>query len=120
MIVYLNIEEVIKIIRKEDEPKKVLQKKYKLSSVQVDSILEIRLRQLAKLEEEKIRAEQKDLDGEKAELEKILNSKARLKTLVKKELTEDAENMATKEKVFWLKEKRPLLLMKLNLFLQIL
>ena len=53
MIVYLNIEEVIKIIRKEDEPKKVLQKKYKLSSVQVDSILEIRLRQLAKLEEEK-------------------------------------------------------------------
>ena len=98
MIVYLNIEEVIKIIRKEDEPKKVLQKKYKLSSVQVDSILEIRLRQLAKLEEEKIRAEQKDLDGEKAELEKILNSKARLKTLVKKELTEDAEKYGDERK----------------------
>ena len=58
MVVYLNIEEVIKIIRTEDEPKKVLQKKFKLSSVQVDSILEIRLRQLAKLEEVKIRAEQ--------------------------------------------------------------
>jgi topoisomerase-4 subunit A len=86
MIVYLNIEEVIKIIRKEDEPKKVLQKKYKLSSVQVDAILEIRLRQLAKLEEEKIRAEQEELEGEKSELEKILNSKARLKTLIKKEL----------------------------------
>ena len=47
--------------------------------MQVDSILEIRLRQLAKLEEEKIRAEQKELDGEKSELEKVLNSKARLK-----------------------------------------
>ena len=71
-IVYLNIEEVIKIIRKEDEPKKVLQRKYKLSSIQVDSILEIRFRQLAKLEEEKIQAEQKELEGEKSELEKIL------------------------------------------------
>ncbi|GIS75199.1 MAG: hypothetical protein CM1200mP12_09180 [Gammaproteobacteria bacterium] len=78
--------------------RKFFKKKYKLSSVQVDSILEIRLRQLAKLEEEKIRAEQKDLDGEKAELEKILNSKARLKTLVKKELTEDAEKYGDERK----------------------
>ena len=62
MVVYLNIEEVIKIIRTEDDPKKVLQKKYKLSSVQVDSILEIRLRQLAKLEEENIRTEQQELE----------------------------------------------------------
>ena len=98
MIVYLNIEEVIKIIRKEDEPKKVLQKKYKLSSVQVDAILEIRLRQLAKLEEEKIRVEQEELEGEKSELEKILNSKARLKTLIKKELTEDAERYGDERK----------------------
>ena len=98
MTVYLNIEEVIKIIRTEDEPKKVLQKKFKLSSVQVDSILEIRLRQLAKLEEVKIRAEQIDLDSEKTELEKIIKSKARLKTLIIKELKEDAEKYGDSRK----------------------
>ena len=98
MVVYLNIEEVIKIIRTEDDPKKVLQKKFKLSSIQVDSILEIRLRQLAKLEEEKIKAEQKDLESERGELEKILNSKSRLKTLVKKELTEDVEKYGDSRK----------------------
>ena len=83
MIVYLNVEEVIKIIRTEDEPKKVLQKKYKLSSVQVDSTLEIRLRQLAKLEEEKIRVEQLELEIERTDLEKIIDSKTRLKTLIR-------------------------------------
>ena len=98
MTVYLHIEEVIKIIRTEDEPKKVLQKKFKLSSVQVDSILEIRLRQLAKLEEVKIRAEQIDLDSEKTELEKIIKSKARLKTLIIKELKEDAEKYGDSRK----------------------
>ncbi len=98
MVVYLNIEEVIKIIRTEDDPKKVLQKKFKLSSIQVDSILEIRLRQLAKLEEDKIKTEQKDLESEKKELEKILNSKSRLKTLVKKELTEDVEKFGDSRK----------------------
>ena len=98
MVVYINIEEVIKIIRTEDDPKKVLQKKFKLSSIQVDSILEIRLRQLAKLEEDKIRTEQKDLESEKKELEKILNSKSRLKTLVKKELTEDVEKYGDSRK----------------------
>ena len=98
MVVYLNIEEVIKVIRTEDDPKKVLQKKFKLSSIQVDSILDIRLRQLAKLEEDKIKAEQKDLESEKKELEKILNSKSRLKTLVKKELTEDVEKYGDSRK----------------------
>ena len=98
MVVYLNIEEVIKIIRTEDDPKKALQKKFKLSSIQVDSILEIRLRQLAKLEEDKIKTEQKDLESEKKELEKILNSKSRLKTLVKKELTEDVEKYGDSRK----------------------
>ena len=98
MVVYLNIEEVIKIIRTEDDPKKVLQKKYKLSSVQVDSILEIRLRQLAKLEEEKIRTEQQELEGEQLELEKIINSKGRLKTLIRKELIEDAEKYGDERK----------------------
>ena len=91
LIVYLNIDEVINIIRNEDEPKKVLQKKFKLSVVQVEAILEIRLRQLAKLEEIKITEEQGNLDTERKELEKLLGSKARLKTLIKKELKADAE-----------------------------
>ena len=91
LIVYLNIDEVINIIRNEDEPKKVLQKKFKLSVVQVEAILEIRLRQLAKLEEIKIKEEQGNLDTERKELEKLLGSKSRLKTLIKKELKADAE-----------------------------
>jgi len=91
LVVFLNIDEVIKIIRNEDEPKKVLQKKFKLSVIQVDAILEIRLRQLAKLEEIKIKEEQGTLDSERKELEKLLGSKARLKTLIKKELEADAE-----------------------------
>jgi topoisomerase-4 subunit A len=91
LVIYLNIDEVISIIRNEEEPKKVLQKKFKLSVVQVDAILEIRLRQLAKLEEIKITEEQGTLDSERKELEKLLGSKARLKTLIKKELIADAE-----------------------------
>tara|TARA_B100000405_G_scaffold177547_1_gene124110 strand:- start:831 stop:3089 length:2259 start_codon:yes stop_codon:yes gene_type:complete len=91
LVVFLNIDEVINIIRNEDEPKKVLQKKFKLSVIQVDAILEIRLRQLAKLEEIKIKEEQGNLDSERKELEKLLGSKSRLKTLIKKELKADAE-----------------------------
>ncbi|HJM15183.1 MAG TPA: DNA gyrase C-terminal beta-propeller domain-containing protein, partial [SAR86 cluster bacterium] len=91
LIVFINIDEVISIIRNEDEPKKVLQKKFKLSVIQVDAILEIRLRQLAKLEEIKIKEEQGSLDSERKDLEKLLGSKTRLKTLIKKELKADAE-----------------------------
>ena len=82
---------MIHIIRNEDEPKKVLQKKFNLSTVQVDAILEIRLRQLAKLEEIKIQAEQGKLDVERIDLEKTLGSKTRLKTLIKNELKADIE-----------------------------
>jgi topoisomerase-4 subunit A len=91
LVIYLNIDEVISIIRNEDEPKKVLQKKFQLSIIQVDAILEIRLRQLAKLEEIKIKEEQGHLDSERKELEKLLGSKTRLKTLIKKELIADSE-----------------------------
>ena len=91
LIVFINIDEVISIIRNEEEPKKVLQKKFKLSVIQVDAILEIRLRQLAKLEEIKIKEEQGNLDSERKDLEKLLGSKSRLKTLIKKELKADAE-----------------------------
>ena len=71
--------------------KKSLQKKFKLSLIQVNAILEIRLKQLAKLEEEKIKAEQSELEKERKDLEKTLKSKVRLKTLIKKELQADAE-----------------------------
>ena len=98
MIAFLNLDEVIHIIRTEDKPKVALKKQFQLSDIQVESILEIRLRQLAKLEEEKIRVEEDSLESERNELEKILNSKGRLKTLVKKELKEDAELYSDKRK----------------------
>jgi len=88
---YLNIDEVIHIIRSEDEPKPVLMKKFKLSDIQAEAILNLRLRNLAKLEEMKIRGEQDELNEEREILEKTLKSAARLKTLIKKEILEDAE-----------------------------
>ena len=88
---YLNIDEVIAIIRREDEPKPVLMKKFKLSDMQAEAILNLRLRNLAKLEEMKIRDEQDELNEERATLDKTLGSAARLKTLIKKEILEDAE-----------------------------
>ena len=90
-IAYLNIDEVIAIIREEDNPKPVLMKRFKLSEIQADAILDLKLRHLAKLEEFKIDGERKELRAEKKELEKILGSQARLKTLVKKELLADVE-----------------------------
>ncbi|MCB1692120.1 MAG: DNA topoisomerase IV subunit A [Pseudomonadales bacterium] len=91
LIAYLNIDEVIRIIRTEDKPKDALMAKFKLSERQADAILDLRLRNLARLEEEKIRGEQAELDGERVDIEKTINSKARLKTLLKKELAADAE-----------------------------
>ena len=89
LTVYAHIDEVIRIIRHEDEPKSALMKKFKLSEIQADAILEIKLRQLAKLEEIKIREEQSALSAEKDDIEKTLGSATRLKTLVKNELKED-------------------------------
>lgn len=96
LIVYLNIDEVIRIIRREDEPKIVLMKKFKLSELQADAILDIKLRQLAKLEEIKIREEQDALSKEKADIEKTLSSATRLKTLIKNELKEDQKSYGDK------------------------
>jgi len=92
LIAYLNIDEVIRIIRTEDRPKPVLMERFSLSDEQAEAILQLRLRHLAKLEEMKIRGEQEDLDKERQQLEKILSSEARLKTLIKKELRADAKN----------------------------
>ena len=92
LIAHTNLDEVIRIIRNEDEPKPVLMKTFKLSDAQAEAILEIRLRQLAKLEREKLEQEHKDLGLEKKEIEKVLSSKGRLKTLIKNELKADAES----------------------------
>ncbi len=91
LIAYLNLDEVIVIIRKHDEPKPVLRKRFKLSDAQAEAILEIKLRHLAKLEEMKIKGEQKDLAKERDLLTKILGSRAKLRKLVREELAADAE-----------------------------
>lgn len=91
LIAYLNIDEVIRIIRTEDKPKEALIKHFKLSDKQAEAILDLKLRNLAKLEEMEIRGEQKSLAEERDSLEQTLGSKARLKTLVKKELLADAQ-----------------------------
>jgi topoisomerase-4 subunit A len=89
-IAYLNLDEVIRIVRSEDEPKPVLMKRFKLSEEQADYILETRLRQLARLEEMKIEAERNQLEEERARINVLLKSQAKLKTLIKGELQADA------------------------------
>ena len=90
-IAYLNLDEVIRIVRTEDEPRPVLIARFRLSDEQADYILETKLRQLARLEEMKINAERDALEEERASLSVTLGSKARLKTLIKQELREDAK-----------------------------
>ncbi len=86
MIAFLNIDEVIHIIRNEDKPKPVLMKRFNLSDVQAEAVLNLKLRNLARLEEMKIRAEQDELVKERDGLEKTLGSRQRMKTVIKKEL----------------------------------
>ncbi|MGN6313973.1 MAG: DNA topoisomerase IV subunit A, partial [Rhodanobacteraceae bacterium] len=90
-IAFLNLDEVIRIVRAEDEPKPVLIRRFKLSEEQADYILETRLRQLARLEEMKINAERDELEEERAKIEVTLKSKQRLRTLIKQELKADAD-----------------------------
>ena len=91
LIAFLNLDEVIRIIRTEDEPKAVLMQSFNLSDDQADYILDTKLRQLARLEEMKIRGEQDELDSERDRLIGILGSKAKLKKLIKDELLADAK-----------------------------
>ena len=91
LIAYLDIDKVIAIIRTEDKPKPALMKRFKLSDIQAEAILNLRLRNLAKLEEMKIRGEQEELDEERDGLDQTLKSASRLKTLIKNEIIEDAE-----------------------------
>ncbi len=91
LVAFLNLDEVIHIIRTEDEPRPVLMARFDLTEVQADYVLDTKLRQLARLEEIKIRAEQEELAKERDHLEKTLGSRQRMKTLVRKELEADAE-----------------------------
>jgi topoisomerase IV subunit A len=91
LIAYLNIDEVIAIIRYEDHPKAVMIERFGITDIQAEAILELKLRHLAKLEEIKIKGEQAELEQERAQLEAILGSKELLNNLIKSELEEDAE-----------------------------
>lgn len=95
MIAFLNIDEVIEIIRTEDEPKPVLMTRFNLSDEQAEAILNLRLRHLAKLEEHQLQAEKDKLEEERSNLELILGSERRLNTLIKKEIQEDAKKYAS-------------------------
>ena len=95
---YLNLDEVIKIIRENDKPKPVLMQRFKLTDIQAEAILELKLRHLAKLEEITIKAEKKELKAEKEELEKILGSAQRMKSLIRTELEEIAIKFGDKRR----------------------
>lgn len=98
LVAYLSIDEVIHIIRTEDDPKEKLMKKFKLSEIQANAILDLKLRHLAKLEEMQIKGEQSELSAERDTLEKLLKSDAKLKALIKEELLADAEKHGDKRK----------------------
>ena len=91
LVAYLNLDEVIRIIREEEDAKGRLKQRFRLTDEQAGAILDLRLRQLARLEEDKLVAEQTALRAESEELTRTLNSSARMKTLIKRELAADAE-----------------------------
>ena len=91
LVAYLNLDEVIRIIRNEDRPRAALIERFGLSEEQAEAILELRLRQLARLEEIKIRAEQDELGAERDDIQRTLGSARRLKRMVRDELLRDAE-----------------------------
>ncbi|AVP96240.1 DNA topoisomerase IV subunit A [Ahniella affigens] len=97
-IAYLNLDEVIRIIRTEEEPRAKLISRFKLSETQADYILDTKLRQLARLEEMKIRGEMDELEEERARINSTLKSKDRLKMLVKDELRKDADQFGDKRR----------------------
>ena len=91
LIAFLNIDEVINIIRYEDDPKTELMQRFNLTEIQSEAILELKLRHLAKLEEMRIKGEQSDLAKERDQLQALLGSPRKLNSLIKKELQQDAD-----------------------------
>ncbi len=106
LIAYLNLEEVIRILRFEDKLKPALIARFQLSDVQAEAILETRLRHLARLEEVKLRGEQGELCKEQAQLQQLLGSEQRLSTLIRKEIQDDAKRFADPRRCR-LVERRP-------------
>ena len=98
LIAYLNIDEVIAIIRREEKPKPVLIAQFKISEIQAEAILELKLRHLAKLEEVKIKSEAEELGKERKSIELLLSSETRLKTYIKKELRVILEEFGDKRR----------------------
>jgi topoisomerase-4 subunit A len=98
LVAYLNLDEVIRIVRTEDEPKPVLMRRFSLSDLQAEAILETKLRHLARLEEMKIRGEQAELAAERDELQKILGSPQLLKKLIRGEIEADAAAFGDKRR----------------------
>jgi topoisomerase-4 subunit A len=98
LIAYLNVDEVIRIIRTQDEPKPMLMKRFKLSELQAEAILELKLRYLNRLEEMEIRGEQTRLTEERTNLERILGSKQRLRKQVRDELLKDVEEFGDRRR----------------------
>lgn len=98
LVAYLNIDEVIAIIRREEKPKPVLIKRFKFSEIQTEAILELKLRHLAKLEEIKIKSEEELLGKERKTIELLLSSETRLKTFIKKELRVIIEEFGDKRR----------------------
>ena len=98
LIAYLNIDEVIAIIRREEKPKPVLIEQFKISEIQAEAILELKLRHLAKLEEVKIKSEADELGKERKSIELLLSSETRLKTYIKKELRVILEEFGDKRR----------------------
>ncbi len=91
MTAYLNIDEIIEIIRTEDDPKSVMMQRFNITDIQANAVLDLKLRHLAKLEEFKIKGEQDELEIERKKLQLILGSDQRMRTLIKNELTEDMQ-----------------------------
>ncbi|MDD5403307.1 MAG: DNA topoisomerase IV subunit A [Sulfuricella sp.] len=108
-IVFLNIDEVIRLIRESDEPKQALMERFALSERQAEDILEIRLRQLSRLEGIKIEQEIAELMKERSKLESLLANPARMKALVAREIREDARKFGDERRTLILQEKRAFL-----------
>lgn len=106
LIAYLNLDEVIRILRMEEKPKPMLIARFQLSDLQAEAILETKLRHLARLEEMKLRGEQDELRKEQERLQQLLDSEKRLNTLIRKEIQDDAKRFADPRRCK-LVERRP-------------
>ncbi len=91
LVAYLNVDEVIRIVREEEAPKEALMKRFRITDLQATSILDLRLRQLARLEQIRIETERDELTAERADIDRTLGSRSRMKTLIKRELLDDAK-----------------------------